>query len=429
MIRDKNMNSELENAFNKELNIIKNDLYYQQLEFERYGEQKIVRFDIFYRPMEILSGDSYSIRKNYDEKIMFFIVDAMGKGVTASLTATSSTTLLNYIFDQMQRAKNFEFKRWIECFVDFIRDDLLDNEMLAGTFGLYDRTKGEWELAMFGMPAMLICDKEGNIRKIKSNNMPINKYTYDFNIDTICTPYARKLLIYTDGLCESKMGNGEFYKLQMYQDFVDSASISDFTNIVRQRLQTDQDDDTAYFYIDVPTPENGWNEISIKGTRDEMDSTLETIRNFIVASGANVKESSEIILAMSEILLNSVEHGIYGIDKYRKSELIEKGEFDDVLDRLESENKDMYVNIKYSLRVMGGKKVIVIKVVDPGKGFDVRELRQLVVNPKSFNGRGIMIIKKLVDRFYYNETGTSIVIRKYLSSSEETIPKKEESYT
>jgi anti-sigma regulatory factor (Ser/Thr protein kinase) len=60
--------------------------------------------------------------------------------------------------------------------------------------------------------------------------------------------------------------------------------------------------------------------------------------------------------------------------------------------------------------------MFICKVTDPGLGFDVRELRQLVVNPKSFNGRGIMIIKKLLDRFYYNEQGNSITLRKRIST-------------
>ncbi|DAB34473.1 MAG TPA: hypothetical protein CFH82_05400, partial [Sulfurospirillum sp. UBA12182] len=88
MHREKNMNSELENAFNKELNIIKNDLYYQQLEVPRGTNTFLIRLDIAYSPMEILSGDSYSIRKNYDGKIVFFLVDAMGKGISPNNSIT-----------------------------------------------------------------------------------------------------------------------------------------------------------------------------------------------------------------------------------------------------------------------------------------------------------------------------------------------------
>lgn len=79
MKRDKNMNSELENAFNKELNIIKNDFYYQQLELNRGSFTRIVRLDISYSPMEILSGDSYSIRKSDGDKIAFFLWMLWGK--------------------------------------------------------------------------------------------------------------------------------------------------------------------------------------------------------------------------------------------------------------------------------------------------------------------------------------------------------------
>jgi len=44
----------MENAFNKELYLIKDDLYYQQLEVEKGGKKQYIRFDIFYKPLEIL---------------------------------------------------------------------------------------------------------------------------------------------------------------------------------------------------------------------------------------------------------------------------------------------------------------------------------------------------------------------------------------
>jgi anti-sigma regulatory factor (Ser/Thr protein kinase) len=415
MHREKNMNSELENAFNKELNIIKNDLYYQQLEIPRGKNTVLVRLDIAYSPMEILSGDSYSIRKNYDGKIVFFLVDAMGKGVCASLTATTTTSLLNFIFDQMQAEKNFDFSKWIQSYVEYIKKELLDNEMLSIIFGMYEKESSSCSYASFGMPAVIAKDFKNQLVKIKSNNMPISQYTQEFKVDTLNAKNIKKILIHTDGLCENKLENGEFYKKYMYEDFLNSECISDFSLHVKERLVENQDD-MAYFYLDVVELNVEWKDISVLGKREEVDAVLTEIREALLQVKANAKDISEIILAMSEVLLNAVEHGIYGIDKKTKSKLIENGEFDDLLDKLEAQNKDKYINIKYFIKESRRGKMFICKVTDPGLGFDVRELRQLVVNPKGFNGRGIMIIKKLLDRFYYNEQGNSITLRKRIST-------------
>lgn len=414
MQREKNMNSELENAFNKELNIIKNDLYYQQIERSVGGIDTLLRFDMFYKPMEILSGDSYSLRKCYDGKIVLFLIDAMGKGISASLTATSSTTLLNYIFNQMQHSKNFEFKTWIQRYIEYIKEDLLDNEMIAIVFAMYDRATSRCEYASFGMPAMLAIDAKEDLIKAKSNNMPISKYTEDFTINSIDVAHMKRILIYTDGLCENKLTNGEFYKNYLYEDFKQSDCITDFMKLVDSRLD-DKQDDIAYFYINSVSLEVAWIDKNINGSRYEVDVLLQEVRQYVTSFGADVKCASEIVLAMSELLLNAVEHGLYGLSKEEKAKLIEEGEFDDMLDVLETKFIDKKISIKYCMRERAEKVMFIARISDFGKGFDVRELRQLVLNPRSFNGRGIMIARKLLDRFYYNEQGNSITIRKYLN--------------
>ena len=42
-------------------------------------------------------------------------------------------------------------------------------------------------------------------------------------------------------------------------------------------------------------------------------------------------------------------------------------------------------------------------------------LKELVINPQNVNGRGFMIIKKLLDHFYFNEKGNAITIQKFVS--------------
>ncbi len=57
-------------AFSKELNIVSNDFYYQMI--DTYNNALI---DFYYKPLDVLSGDAYSVRKINDNLTFYLIVD------------------------------------------------------------------------------------------------------------------------------------------------------------------------------------------------------------------------------------------------------------------------------------------------------------------------------------------------------------------
>ena len=73
--------------------------------------------------------------------------------------------------------------------------------------------------------------------------------------------------------------------------------------------------------------------------------------------------------------------------------------------------------IRFSIVSDGCGELFEAVVEDDGTGFDTKILKNLVINPHSFNGRGFMIIKKLVDHFYFNEKGNAITILKRVERS------------
>lgn len=405
---------ELQNALDKELSMMKNDFYYQQIDIDRADVKKIVRIDTVFKPLDILGGDSYSVRKTNDGKITFFILDAMGKGVSASITAATSTSLLNYIFDQMKRQDDFDFDRWIQRYIDFVKHELLDNEMLAVFFGCYDKKRGMFKHASFGMPASLIETDDGEFIKTKSNNAPISQYTDDFVAGYADVKSFKKALFYTDGLCESLLENGAFYRETMYKDFLDSKNFVDFSQRVNANLKT-KDDDILLLYIDTLAYNGSFIERKVKPNVEDINNIICEIGEYARQNNARPKEMSELSLALSELTMNALEHGVFGIDKAEKNRLIEEGTFDELLQQLQTEHKDRTITIKYIVKQEGNSKIFIARIEDGGNGFDTKTLRKLVISPQNFNGRGIMIIKKLLDRFYYNEKGNIITIRKFLN--------------
>jgi len=83
-------------AFAKELNILRNDFYYQMID-----SASLSLVDFLYQPLDLISGDAYTARRIDINRTFYLIVDGMGKGLSASLTAMLMTSFINHIIDQM----------------------------------------------------------------------------------------------------------------------------------------------------------------------------------------------------------------------------------------------------------------------------------------------------------------------------------------
>ena len=87
--------------FRKEIFALQNDLYYKF--FENYSGKWY--FDIAYEPYQTLSGDTYAIRQIGEEKFFIFLIDAMEKGLNASITSIMSATFINYLVEVEKEKK------------------------------------------------------------------------------------------------------------------------------------------------------------------------------------------------------------------------------------------------------------------------------------------------------------------------------------
>ena len=409
---------DLDKAFNKELFIIRNDLYYQQLEFNKRGAKSILRVDIVYKPQQALSGDSYSLRKTKDGRIVGFIVDAMGKGISAALTSMGATRFLNYYFDELEEEGSFDFQLWTKKFVKFMAQNLMEEEMLSIALMELNLKQATTSYALCGMPAFLMQMDNDERTFIKSNNPPMMRHTQSLKVASVPIGHIQKMLCYTDGLSESMTRKELMYNAQMRQDFFKSSCVKEFNTYVSEAIDKG-DDDITYIYIQKRDLQNDRQHVCIESSYKAMDEVLQTIALYLKEQHVNHKCASEIILALSELLLNALEHGNFGISREAKNELIAKDSFDATMICLEAIHKEKPIDIDYTIISKNQGKMFEATIRDSGKGFNVQTLKGLVVDAANFNGRGFVIIKKLVDHFYFNVKGNAITIQKFLTLDSE----------
>jgi len=189
--------------------------------------------NVFFKPKDILSGDSYLV-KIYDEKIIIFIADGMGKGISASFTSLISTAFIKFCL------KEYSFKETISKYQKFIKENLLEEETIS--FSFLEIFKNKINYAICGMPATLIKQNE-NIIKIKSNNPPFSKWLNEINI-SIFEDNFDEILTFSDGLSELYINENKLFLTVLKNYLKEYKHFSSFLRNIDDIILNQQDDIT-----------------------------------------------------------------------------------------------------------------------------------------------------------------------------------------
>lgn len=131
--------------------------------------------------------------------------------------------------------------------------------------------------------------------------------------------------------------------------------------------------------------------------------------DFLAVRIANISESPEEAMHISELLTNAVEHGNLGITYDEKTELLDKGRFEaEVTRRLAlPENKDKCVTMK----VIRDESELQIFIEDEGLGFDWEKYLTIDDNRIFDNhGRGIAICNSYFTLQYFGK-GNKVLVK------------------
>ncbi len=383
-------------AFQKELNILRNDFYYKMID-----SKDVSLVDFFYQPLDILSGDAYTARIIDEHRTFYLLVDGMGKGLSASLTAMSVTIFINHIIDKMIEHESFSLDILVKEAMDFMKPILLDEEALSIDFILFDTYFSQLDYAKFSMPPFLFADSSNNITKIKSNNPPMSKWTQTYNINTYAVQNIHKFLFYTDGIVENSTKDGLPYNNFIENDFRTSFTREEMKEIILGKL-TAQEDDLTFIFI---------NKLELNEKTFMCEKIFET--NLEAVEEANewhmdFCKDKRSNMAFNELFTNAYEHGNLGIDAQTKHNLLEKDVYFETLKQFEQNcNKKITVKIyKVNNEI---SEYMVTQIIDEGNGFDTNILSTIFRNSKKFNGRGVFVSRKNSLGIYYNSKGNSVL--------------------
>ncbi len=398
----------------KELHIMRNDM------FKKYfhdGDNPVTyngwQVEVFYKSLDIVSGDTYTCRTLDNGNVVIFIADAMGKGVSAAITSLVSVSLTNYIIKQHDSNKCISSEEEIrfiaEQCVSFMRENLVEDEVLCAIFAYFDFKENKLQYASFSMPRILLQTTTGSIEKLPSNNLPIMPYVVDIAIDSVDLSNVSKVALFTDGIVESETKDGVLYSVYLNENFSQSPFLKSFFNNAYTYLD-DFYDDVTLFFIRRPFTNIIKEKVYYFPTKyDKLDEASETIRQEMVDCGIDVDRHDSFFTALSECIMNAYEHGNLAITFAIKHELIKNGDYEEELLKKEK-NNDKMITIRYVYCNDNESKYIIVGIRDEGAGYPETVFKNAIGDTTKFNGRGIKIIDYYTDIFFFSEDRREIFI-------------------
>ncbi|MDR2884694.1 MAG: ATP-binding protein, partial [Deferribacteraceae bacterium] len=404
-------------AFLKELHAIQNDYDMRVNDMTTLDGVKMRwKQDVFYRGLDIMSGDSYSMRMIDVDRSFIFTFDAMGKGVGASVTSMMSMTFMNYLVTQYGTA--FNMYNVINEFLSYIKRILLKDEILCANFLHLNSRTEEMYFCSFGMPKLFMTGDDGVLRTLKCNNLPIMRYTKEFKIDILSLVGISKILVSSDGLNEAS--NGEYsYEQFIADDFMQSCTLSEFKDRFLSRFP-EPDDDLTIIFLSANSPTPVWSEsLTVKSTLDELHRLERFFNSTLARVDIDESDREKLDIAFTEAIMNAYEHGNLGLTLMDKHRAMNSGDYDEVLAERQLLNADKTIKATISLyHANGCAPTLEISVLDEGAGVPKQLEPVTDRDPYLMCGRGLEIIKQYSDHVYYSHKGNEIIIVKVVKSKE-----------
>lgn len=169
-----------------------------------------------------IGGDFFDLFAVDDGRIAFVIGDVAGKGLSAAaLTQIAKNTIRSFAYELR------EPRVVIEAANRTISHQVSEGRFITAVYGLLDPTTGVAEVVCAGHPLPLACDAVGCLNQHGVRNPPLGVFPdFPFEQFTITLDSGMRLIMYTDGLLDTRRG-AEFFGELRVNELIDSLGDAD----------------------------------------------------------------------------------------------------------------------------------------------------------------------------------------------------------
>lgn len=302
---------------------------------------------------------------------------------------------------------------------------------------------GELHIWGGGLPDMLVLNSKGQvIDKICSQHMPLGVLDdEEFELNVISYEYQQKdyrLIMYTDGITESKNLKGEFFGEERLEDacvYKENDPFGGILDSVHEFCgESSQDDDISLIEINMAELVQHVNEESELAKVESFEQLHFIPWSMSVNIDASLMKSFQpvpwlisvlrgplgeipaldlISTIFSELYNNSLEHGVLGLSSQLKDS--EEGFFEYYDLRQERLQTLEQANITIELEFNSvPKPQLIASITDSGEGFDYE--KNTVNDDMQAHGRGQLLIENLCSSVQYSNKGRTVCVTFDLST-------------
>ena len=409
--RDAYNSMQQESARCKERHVVRHDLRNQVL---KGAEGSPWGINVAYSPRDITCGDGYSVRNLFDGRQLIYVVDAMGSGMSASLSAMLTTSFFNYQVENLHLWETFTLRIFLKRFQEYLSSMLLEEEVLSCGFLLVDLIKEEAECAFFALPPLLVKVTDGSVRRVPGENPPLGIYSSEVRTSMLSLSDVAELLVMTDGVTDAPLAQGGSYREVIESDFHTSPTLASFQRRFRERIDHNELDDLTFIHLrrlsfDAEWKWRGEPELTLSGLSRTINEFLDAL---IAEIDPGPVERDEVELVLTEALTNALEHGCFGISRDDKARLLLQGEYEDAFERRIALSGSG-ISLSAILYRSAGNPLLIMEVFDNGPGLPGDALKT-DADKNSVNGRGLRMISRFSDSLFIGGPHGCLIILKTL---------------
>jgi serine phosphatase RsbU (regulator of sigma subunit) len=364
--------------------------------------------DLVNRPKDIMSGDCYATLAGPDGTLLVLLADAMGYGLSASVTSMITTSFFNHIVHGCICAP-LSFEGIAQQTFRHITKILLDDEVFSCTILQLDPERNIARFASFGMPPLLVL-RDGKTESLRSNNPPISSFLDQIQLQQFDLNGVSDILLSTDGMRDAPLLSGGAYQERMSDDFISTTTAKELFRVFQAHAIEAHDDDVTIIRLIHSNPHSNPDHIclSSKGTMNGIAKLQHDIVTKLQTSGFTGDPLERLELALSEALLNAFEHGCLNMGD-RKQELLLSGEYDEIV--ASPTASDAIISVTLSIdRKQPDRMVVNLEISDPGYGHAGHILPAGPVAPTATVGRGFSVMQHLVDLVRRSPKGNQLLM-------------------
>ncbi len=193
---------------------------------------------IIYVPLDILSGDFYSLYKSKNGSTFLYIIDGQGHGISPALTVFSVSSTVNNLIDSVSTLEEL-----VEKAFPIIKTFLGEIEQLSFTIIMISEDSKTISYTSGGMYPFLIKTPDEIVR-IKANNTPFMNFSPNPIVNRVDIGEWDSIVAYSDGLVEHK--NSDLDEFNPEKLINEPSLINSAMDIISK---SDLDDDITVLYL------------------------------------------------------------------------------------------------------------------------------------------------------------------------------------